>query len=457
MINFWEVVERCDTGERMDEGDYDMMLYDAASELTEKYDIHFDADRLVPSDDDLADRAFQAGLELFLKVGFYCLDTRRAVRFTKEEVLEVISHAPSTYTWGYGRDERTCVARSIEDPRDPAVVFSGLGVPVPEDQFVQVTQAIASEPHADAFCGVSILSSFRGIPMRSGHPIEMAAGIWDTAKRREAAQLAGRPGLGLYCFNSAAETTEAIIGASRWALPNDSTQNGVIAELKVDYARMSKVAYQMEAGYGIGGLYGPLMGGYGGGPEGTMITLIAHYFLGALAFQANYNICFPICIREVCNSSPEMLWLGSVYSQAISRNTHMLNQAVAMAAAGPATDMLFYEFINWAMCASVSGSNLVLGGIARDKYPERVSTLEMRAGAEAAHIVARMGLTRDQVNDIAKQLVVRYKDDIPNAPLGKKFSEIYDMERVAPTAEYLAILDNIRKEMTELGLDYSVL
>lgn len=457
MINFWDVVQRCDTGERMDEGDYDLKLWQAASELIEKYDIHFDADQVVPADDGMADRAFQAGLDLFLKVGFYCLDTKRAVRFSREEVREVLAHAPSTYTWGQGRDQRTCIARQVEDRRDPACVFSGLGVPVPEEQFVQVNQAIAAERHADAFCGVSLLSTFRGIPIRAGHPIEMAAGIWDTAKRREAARLAGRPGLGLYCYNSAAESTAAIIAASRWALDRDSTQNGAIAELKVDYTRMSKVAYQLESGYGIGALYGPLMGGYAGGPEGTMITQIAHFFLGLLAFQAEYHIPFPIDIHQVCNSSREMLWLGSVYSQAISRNTHLLNQAVAMAAAGPATDMLFYEFINWAMAASVSGGNVVMGGIARDKYPERVSTLEMRAGAEVAHIVARMGLTRAQVNDIVKEIVVRYENKIPEAPLGKKFSEIYDMQRVTPLPEYTAVLEKIRKEMTELGLDYAVL
>ena len=457
MISFWDAVERCDTGERLNEGDYDLQLWQAANELIEKYDIHFDADHVVPADDGLADRAYQAGLELFLKVGFYCLDTKRAVRFTREEVQEVLTHAPCTYTWGEGRDQRTCIARQVEDRRDPACIFSGLGVPVPEEQFLQVNQAIAAEPHADAFCGVSLLSTFRGIPIRAGHPIEMAAGIWDTAKRREAAQLAGRLGLGLYCYNSAAESTAAIIAASRWALDRDSTQNGAIAELKVDYARMSKVAYQLESGYGIGALYGPLMGGYAGGPEGTMITQIAHFFLGLLAFKAEYHIPFPIDIHQVCNSSREMLWLGSVYSQAISRNTHLLNQAVAMAAAGPATDMLFYEFINWAMAASVSGGNVVMGGIARDKYPERVSTLEMRAGAEAAHIVARMGLTRAQVNDIVKEIVVRYENDIPEAPLGKKFCEIYDMQRVTPLPEYTAVLEKIRKEMTELGVDYSVL
>ena len=110
-----------------------------------------------------------------------------------------------------------------------------------------------------------------------------------------------------------------------------------------------------------------------------------------------------------------------------------------------------------AIASTVSGANLVQGGIARDKYPERTSTLELRAGAEVAHITARMGMKRDQANEIIKKIVARYEKEIPNAPMGKKFSEIYNIERVTPTDEYLAIYHKIRKELKELGLDYSLL
>ena len=129
-----------------------------------------------------------------------------------------------------------------------------------------------------------------------------------------------------------------------------------------------------------------------------------------------------------------------------------------MASAGPASEMLFHEFVTYAMTASVSGaSGIVMGGIARDKYPERVSTLEMRAGAEAGHIVARSGMSRSDVNKIVKKIVSVYEKDIPNAPLGKKFSEIYDMERVTPLPEYMDVLKKIQLDLAELGLDYSML
>ena len=93
MITFWDVVERTSHGERMKESDFDAMLYQSVRAVIEKYAIHFDGETAVPSDDGLADRAYQAALELFVNTGFYCTSTQRAVRFTKEEVEEAVRHA----------------------------------------------------------------------------------------------------------------------------------------------------------------------------------------------------------------------------------------------------------------------------------------------------------------------------------------------------------------------------
>lgn len=460
MTDFWDVVERCSKGERMKESEYDALLWKNVSELIKKYDLQFNQSVIIPDDDSLADRAYEAGVELFLRMGFYCLDTKRVVRFSREELEGRLQTAPDSYEWGEGKDRGITYARKVEDTRDPSFVASGLGVPVPQGLFLKVCQALASVPLADAFCGVSLENTFRGLPIQAGTPVEVAAAIWDVEKRREAARLAGRPGLGLYAMISCAEGTSAIIAAAQkrfGALQNDVTQNGAIAELKVDFARMNKVPWQIESGYGTAGLYGPLMGGYAGGPEGTMITLIAHFFLGLFAFNADYHIPFPINLNQVCNTSSAMLWLASVYTQALARNTHLLNESVAMASAGPCTEMLFYEFTAYAIAAVVSGGNLVAGGIARDKYPERVSTLEIQTASEVGHIVARMGMNRKEANSLVKKLVGKYEKQIPEAPLGKKFSEIYDLEKVKPLEDYQRMYDEIRRELSDLGLDYSLL
>ena len=350
--------------------------------------------------------------------------------------------------------------RTVEDPKPPTCIFSHLGVPVKQDLFPKVCLAQAQEQYADAFCCVSLHDTFRGIPIKSGHPVEVAACMWDISKRREAARLAGRPGLGLYAHVSVGESTASIIASIHpafGALPRDVTQNGAIAELKVDYERMSKVAFLRECGFGNAGLYGPLMGGYAGGPEGTMLVQIAHFFLGLLAFDVEYHICFPIDIHQTCSTTLPMLLLVSVYCQAIARNSRMLNVCTTMAAGGPSTDMLFYEMVNGAIAHTVSGAHSVQGGIARDKNPEHIGTLELRLGAETCHAVAKAGMTRAQANSVVKEILARYGDDIPNAPLGKTFSELYDLERVRPLDEYVEIYRKKKVEISELGIDYSVL
>ena len=59
------VLEKAETGPVIDEKVWDQELIGAkVKELIAKYDITWDENTLVPSDDALADRLFAAGLEL---------------------------------------------------------------------------------------------------------------------------------------------------------------------------------------------------------------------------------------------------------------------------------------------------------------------------------------------------------------------------------------------------------
>jgi methylamine--corrinoid protein Co-methyltransferase len=54
-----------------------------------------------------------------------------------------------------------------------------------------------------------------------------------------------------------------------------------------------------------------------------------------------------------------------------------------------------------------------------------------------------------------KKLVSKYEKQMDDAPLGKKFSECYDLGRVEPTQEYLDLYAKIKKEVQSIGMDYS--
>jgi methylamine--corrinoid protein Co-methyltransferase len=82
--------------------------------------------------------------------------------------------------------------------------------------------------------------------------------------------------------------------------------------------------------------------------------------------------------------------------------------------------------------------------------------MEARIGAEAGHLVARQGVSREQANAIVKQLLDLYESQIAEAPLGKRFDECYDLQTVQPTQEYLDLYESCKEKLTAFGLDFSL-
>ncbi|MCK4804726.1 MAG: monomethylamine:corrinoid methyltransferase, partial [Spirochaetes bacterium] len=367
MMDFWDFMNRTEAGQIINEQDYDRKIGKVAGEMVKKYDIRYTPEDPVPSDDALADRVFEAAIELFLKLGIFIMDTRKVVLCTREEIISTLANAPDKVIYGTGNEEVTVPHRTVEDSRDPVVFFSAVGTPFPEEDFVKVCQSYAQEPLADTFSG-PLITVYRGMPITSGSPVEVEAGIWNVIKLREAARFAGRPDIPIHNFMSIAERTDATIAAARpefGVKDTDGLFTAAIAEMKVDYERLKRIAFLIHTPYVIGGLYGPLMGGYAGGPEATAVVLVAHHFLGLLAFRAQRHNGFPININQVCNTTREMLWLISVSGQAIARNTNLVTAANAFMASGPCTEMITYELAAHSISATVSGWHLNPAAVAR--------------------------------------------------------------------------------------------
>jgi len=235
-------------------------------------------------------------------------------------------------------------------------------------------------------------------------------------------------------------------------MPTDGLLVAALGEMKVDYERMNKAAYLQESSYVPGGLYGPLLGGYAGGPAETALILLSHFYLGLLVFGVQWSCCFPIHIRETCNSTRELLWLVSLTSQALSRNSHLLYTMNAFQAAGPCTRMVTRELAAHAIAATVSGASLHPAAPARNKYPERCTGMEVRIQAEIGHAVARSRLRRSEADAIVKTLLSEYEGQISTAPIGKKFSECYDLKTLKPSAEYLELYSELKRGLAEASL-----
>ena len=458
MIDFWEVIHRSENGELMEERAYDRLVGKVSNEVIKKYNIKYDPEEVVSSDDNLADRLFNAAVEFFIKVGVYNCDTDRVIKFKEKELFEALEATPDQIVWGQGRDQRIMRHRKVEDTAPPFCNFTLVGTPYPEDQFLQACMSTARERLADCFSGPSLLGTLGGVEVKSGSAVEVAAGIFDIGKRREAARRVGYPGKGIYSHVSAAEKADAMIAAARpefGCLDGDGVLCAAIAEMKVDNDRLKKTAFLLNTYYNMGGLNGPLMGGYAGGPEGTSMVLVAHNFLNLMVFRSQYSTNFPIDMWQTCNTTRPMLWLVGTAHQALARNTHFLHFANAFTAAGPCTNFVCYELINHGITAAVSGAHLAPAACARNKYPERCTGMEGRISAEAGHAAAHSGMTRKDANTIVKKILSKYENNIKDAPLGKKFSECYDLGKVIPMQEYLDLYDEVKEEVSSYGLDYS--
>jgi len=456
MIGFWDVYKRSETGPFIKEQEFDRQIGTVANQLVQKHGIRFDREQVIPSDDGLADKVYQAALELFLELGIYCRDTSRLIRFSPEEVQWALKHAPTTVTYGQGPDTRIMRHRRVEDSLPPFCLNTPVGCTVAEERFVAMVQSYAQEPLSDTFSS-AFSQTVGGRPIKSGTPQEVEAAIWNVVKLREAARAAGRPLIGIHNLITNAEKTDATLAAIQeefGAHPNDGLAVAAIAEMKADYERMKKVVFLDQKGYNRYGLYGPIMGGYAGGPEATAIVHVAHHFLGLLAFGAQWHDGFPLHLMQGCNSTRDLLWLISVTGQALARNTHLLIGVSPFTAAGPCTDMVVLEIAATVLTATVSGLHLNLVAVARNKLPERSSGMEARIGAETAYLIAEQGITRKQANEVVKKILRCYESNIPDAPQGKRFDECYDLKTVRPTQEYLDVYDRGKETLTKFGIEY---
>jgi len=451
---FWGIVRNIEKGAVCLESDFDVkLLTPALREVVKAHDVKFDPDVVIPADGSLADDVYEAALELCLRVGTYIIDARRYVRFEEKDLEYAVKQSPNELTFGEGSDASVITPRKVEDERPPFCMF-GAGSPVSEDIYLDVLRSYAKERLANTFSGGIGLNSVNGVTIRSGSPSEVYAAILNAILTRQAAIDVGRQGLGIHNVIGSAESTAAIIAANRPEFGVRKTDGFLVAslpELKTDYERLNKAAHLLSSGNIIGALYGPIMGGYSGGPEGTAVVTVANALQNSLIYQPHYHMCFPLHITYLCNTVQELLWVISVVGQAVSRNTHLLMAIAGELASGPCTHTVLYEAAAYAIAGTVSGLNLMAVEVAKNKYLDHCSGMEARMAAEAGH--AASGMKLEDANELLKEVLKRYRDRIKEAPVGKSFRECYDLKTITPTSEYNSIYDSVVADLKNLNLE----
>ena len=109
---------------------------------------------------ELADRYFQAGMDVAAEVGMLCLDTQRVIKFTSGELKAGLDAAPAEFTLGEGRQTAHFKHRGLGDPTPPMWI-APLSIAVSEDVFVPLVEGIAGVPEVDCLEGPSLEKQIR--------------------------------------------------------------------------------------------------------------------------------------------------------------------------------------------------------------------------------------------------------------------------------------------------------
>jgi methylamine--corrinoid protein Co-methyltransferase len=454
MLNFLDVYERCIKGPIMNEGDFDLKRFiPTLRKVVREYGIRYAGENPVPSDNRAADNLFDAAVDLLSRVGVYCQDTNRVIEFTQEEILEAVREAPGRCLAGEGKDAGIFGLRQPDEATVPwHHVGSGI-VASSEEAMGNLIEGYGSIAEVDSVA-TSTLDNIRGIPVAAGTPAELYAAIRSVRIGREALRRAGRPGLPIMNLIATAASAVTTIGASTpqfGVRPSDGWLVGTIAEMKVDFGTMNKIAYLLNWGANIGAETAPILGGYCGGAAGTAVVSTAYMLVGLLVHKGSYQLHFPVHFRYGCSSTRDVLWAVSASCQAVSRNIPMPVIWLAYLAAGPMTRMYYYEAAAYILCAITSGAPSVQTPLpAKATVTDAITPMEARFGVEMA--VAASRLSRDQANAIVPKLLDKYESRIESPPPGSRYPECYDPVSGRPNDEYVRLFGEIKEELASLGI-----
>jgi methylamine--corrinoid protein Co-methyltransferase len=446
------VLDKAEGGTVLDENDWDFnYINHTIKELVKNYDISWDKEVIVPADDALADRLFEAGMELAREVGVYCLDTKRQMKWTQDELDYILSTAPEVEVLGLG-DDKVTVRHRLPDENSPITTIGGpYGTPVSEELFVPIMASYAQEPILDYIDNATLVST-HGRPIKAGSPWE-AVGCWQEAQLSfEVLERVGRQGMPIGCAEDSpsaiGELATTTYGGFRLT---DWHHASFISELKVAYAELTKAIHYQHTGAFSHNFYNTIYGGYVGGAEGLAVAIVAGVILMKATLNGTTFNPGPSHAHLSCNTFPAMIPALSLGFQAISRNSKLLTSSFPRPVGGPCTKILLYEAAAMAV-ATVPAGISILEGIqsAAGRITDHVTGLEAKFLAQVGR--ASVGLTRAEANELVKRIVPLYADqqNLGEAIQGVPFPEAYDVETIQPIPEWQGMYEETCREMEEL-------
>jgi hypothetical protein len=186
------------------------------------------------------------------------------------------------------------------------------------------------------------------------------------------------------CGHAVMAANEIACTNEAWGLrQTDPRAMVLLSELQVDDVTMTRLGYYLSYGCPIYVAFTPLVGGYGGGPDGTAIVATASY-VASVMLEAEICHLGPQHIKYKQQTNNHSLFVGSLANQAVARNSHIIATTSHTTAGRPGSDQYPYEFSALALAVVPSGSNVTGPRPAEPLGFNDVSPLMARLFAEVA-------------------------------------------------------------------------
>ncbi|MCK5551949.1 MAG: monomethylamine:corrinoid methyltransferase [Deltaproteobacteria bacterium] len=456
-LSLWEILLRTKEGPIVEEKQFDLSIFKKVQELQKKYDIRYDPEKPLDTDGDLADRVYQAGVELFLDLGTYCTTTRRVVKLTERELQAEIASCSDEVEMGQGEDRVRIVHRDVEGDQEPIVIAGIQTTPFSDEEMMfRITKGCAADRCIDGIWGGFLLKIEGKYDVIADTPTEIYQYRKAVEIMRKAISAAGRPGMIIINNAPTSLATIAMYSEESGLRRTDGIESTGISELKVAYDDLNRSAFGLVNGMNIRGAHSSVIGGFSGPPEGAAIVAVAASLQLVAIQKANLFRCGVVEALVKSRVTRKELWAAGTAIQGVNRNTKLIVDGSIgdHPAAGPGTKQYFYESAAGHIVSTVMGAHstagtrkFVVGNICNYGTP-----LESRWMGEVCK--GAVGMDRATADRLVRYLLTKYENRLKDAPEGETFEKLYDGEKLEPLPHYRKLYEEVKGELRDQGLNF---
>jgi len=454
LISLLDIAERTQKGRKMPEDAWNMSLFRKISELVKRYEIpNYTKDTpFLNLDDDLPERAFHAGVDLLVEHGVYCITTGRVVELSRDEVLGVVRESPKEILVGTGKDARVMKQRKVEG-KEPLNFCPGHHTPFTQDLAPIVVKNFAQIPRTDFIEGFNF-TEVDGHEI-FGAPIEAYASRRQVSWMREGVRKAGRPGLSivLYPITTRAEVLTAAIDPVDGLRSGDGILTSVLPDEKIEHDLLATAIAGEDCGlWRISGSFS-MVGGFCGGADGAIVEGIAKPLTAMICYRAFVNYTGVENVSTVSALSiplQPLNWARSVVNQTLNRFTNTICMAWIIPTSGPGTESNLLEVAFRTIEATINGANLYAPRHSRARMNAGQTPVEAEFMVEVSDATLAAGLDRQRGGELLSRLTQKLEGRQPEP--GFTIQECYDLVNHRPSPDYERIHQQVKEQLTELGL-----